>query len=348
MNVIFTLTALITMVLAATQSGRWSLQSSGTDANLRGLSVVSEKVAWASGTKGTVLRTVDGGEHWQNVSIVEARELDFRDVQAFDANTAFALAAGPGEQSRIYKTSDGGRHWRLQFTNREPKAFFDCFAFWDRTNGIAVSDAVNGQFRLLTTNDGATWRLAQPKTIPAALPEEGAFAASGTCLATFGNQDVWFVTGGPAARVLHSADRGKTWTAVNAPLRSGAASQGIFSIVFWSRNNGAIVGGDYKDPKNPQSTAAFTTDGGKTWQPSTRGPDGYRSAVAASSQGGNLLAVGISGASRSSDGGRNWVREVIGDNPEYNSVSFGSPGTAWAVGPQGRIARFDASSAGVH
>jgi photosystem II stability/assembly factor-like uncharacterized protein len=348
MNRIFALSAFITMVLAAPQPSQWRLQPSGTDANLRGLSAVSAKVAWASGTKGTVLRTVDAGEHWQNVSVTEAHALDFRDVQAFDSNTAFALAAGPGEQSRIYKTADGGQHWRMQFINKEPKAFFDCFAFWDRTHGIAVSDSVDGQFRLLATGDGETWGLVQPKSIPAALPEEGAFAASGTCLATFGDQDVWFVSGGPAARVFHSPDRGQTWTAVSSPIRSGAASQGIFSVVFWSKSDGAIVGGDYKNPKNAQSVAAFTTDGGKTWQPSPKGPDGYRSAVAArpSSQSGNLFAVGISGASRSRDGGRNWIPEVIGDNPEYNSVSFGSPATGWAVGPQGRIARFDASRAG--
>ena len=39
----------------------WKLTPTGTDAQLRGLSVVSRHVAWASGARGTVLRTVDGG-----------------------------------------------------------------------------------------------------------------------------------------------------------------------------------------------------------------------------------------------------------------------------------------------
>ncbi|HEX6559976.1 MAG TPA: hypothetical protein VF021_10950, partial [Longimicrobiales bacterium] len=35
--------------------------ASSSDASLRGISVVSADVAWASGTRGTVLRTTDGG-----------------------------------------------------------------------------------------------------------------------------------------------------------------------------------------------------------------------------------------------------------------------------------------------
>jgi photosystem II stability/assembly factor-like uncharacterized protein len=344
MNQAIALSLVFLMIFTAPQPVRWQAQNSGTGANLRGLSVVSDKIAWTSGTSGTVLRTVDAGMHWENVSVAEASQLDFRDVQGFDANTAFVLAAGPGDQSRIYKTTDGGHHWQLQFTNKEPKAFYDCFSFWDRTHGIALSDSVNGQFLLLTTSDGQLWSPLQPKNIPAALPEEGAFAASGTCLATYGDNDVWFATGGPAARVFHSPDRGQTWTAVNSPVRSGAASQGIFSVVFWSRSDGAIVGGDYKDPKNAQGTSAFTADGGKTWTLSNKTPVGYRSAAAVvpGSSHGALFAVGINGASSSHDGGKNWLPETVSDNPEYNAVGFSRTGAGWAVGPQGRIARLDA------
>ncbi len=184
-------------------------QNSKTDVQLRGISAVSSKVAWASGAKGTVLRTLDGGQNWETLVIADADALDFRDIQAFDQNTAFVLSIGPGDQSRIYKTSDGGKIWQRQFTNSDPKAFYDCFAFWDSTHGIAVSDSVDGKFPLIATSDGMTWNPVLPKNMPAALPNEGAFAASGTCIATFGKNDVWFGTGGPAARVFHSSDRGK-------------------------------------------------------------------------------------------------------------------------------------------
>ncbi|HEY2170920.1 MAG TPA: oxidoreductase, partial [Candidatus Angelobacter sp.] len=152
-------------------------QNSRTDVPLRGISAVSSKVAWASGAKGTVLRTIDGGETWETLVIAGADSLDFRDIQAFDQNTAFVLSIGPGDQSRIYKTSDDGQVWQRQFTNSNPKAFYDCFAFWDSTHGIGVSDSVDGKFPLIATEDGMNWNPVAVKKMPAALPSEGAFAA---------------------------------------------------------------------------------------------------------------------------------------------------------------------------
>jgi len=312
-------------------------QPSPTDANLRGLSAVSDSVAWASGTKGTVLRTVDSGLHWESMNVSGAEALDFRDIQAFDEKSAFVLAAGPGEQSRIYKTDDGGQHWQLQFTNQEPRAFYDCFAFWDREHGIALSDSVDGKFLLLSTSDGKTWSALHPRNLPAALPNEGAFAASGTCLITSGKRHVWFVTGGPAARVFHSSNRGQTWTVANTPILSGGPSQGIFSIAFWNKKNGVIVGGDYKEPKVASRNAAFTNDGGKTWTLAEKPPSGYRSAVVVAFKFSRpvLVAVGITGMDSSFDGGRTWSAT---DGEEYNAVSFGK-NDGWAVGPHGRLAR---------
>ena len=86
-----------------------------TTASFRGLSVVNEKVIWASGTGGTVIRTIDGGKKWNVIKVPDAAKLDFRDIEAFDANTAYILSIGNGESSRIYKTTDGGKTWKLQF-----------------------------------------------------------------------------------------------------------------------------------------------------------------------------------------------------------------------------------------
>ncbi|HEV7520527.1 MAG TPA: hypothetical protein VGP89_05465 [Candidatus Angelobacter sp.] len=306
-------------------------QDSKTDVQLRGISAVSSKVAWASGAKGTVLRTIDGGETWETMVIVGAEALDFRDVQAFDQNTAFVLSIGPGDQSRIYKTADGGRIWQRQFTNSDPKAFYDCFAFWDRTHGIAVSDSVDGKFPLIATSDGMNWSPVVVKKMPAALPSEGAFAASGTCIAVFGMNDVWFGTGGPAARVFHSGDRGKTWTVAETPILHGAATQGVFSLAFWTAKDGVAVGGDYKEATKGEKTAAFTHDGGKSWTLATKPPQGYRSAVAGDPS--RLVTVGTSGADVSHDGGKSWAT-LFADN--LNAVSLvGNSG--WAVGPNGKI-----------
>jgi photosystem II stability/assembly factor-like uncharacterized protein len=307
-------------------------QNSKTDVQLRGISAVSSKVAWASGAKGTVLRTTDGGTTWETLVITDADALDFRDIQAFDQNTAFVLSIGPGDQSRIYKTSDGGKIWQRQFTNSDPKTFYDCFAFWDSTHGIAVSDSVNGKFPLIATSDGMTWNPVAVKNMPAALPSEGAFAASGTCIATFGKNDVWFGTGGPAARVFHSGDRGKNWTVAETPIIHGAASQGVFSLAFWTAKDGVAVGGDYKEPTKNVNVAAVTHDGGKTWTLASKSPQGYRSAAAVGASH-ILAAVGTSGADVSHDGGNTWSPMFTED---LNALTLiGNSG--WAVGPAGEI-----------
>lgn len=307
-------------------------QNSRTDVPLRGISAVSSKVAWASGARGTVLRTIDGGTTWETLVIAGADSLDFRDIQAFDQNTAFVLSIGSGDQSRIYKTSDGGKIWQRQFTNSDPKAFYDCFAFWDSTHGIAVSDSVDGKFPLIATSDGMSWNPVVAKKMPGALPSEGAFAASGTCIATFGKNDVWFGTGAPSARVFHSMDRGKNWTVAETPIIHGAATQGVFSLAFWSSKDGIVVGGDYKEPKKAEKTAAITHDGGKTWTLASNAPGGYRSGVAVGASH-TLAAVGTSGADVSHDGGNTW-NSIF--NEDLNALALiGNSG--WAVGPAGKI-----------
>jgi photosystem II stability/assembly factor-like uncharacterized protein len=319
--------------------GEWKPQSAGTHASFRGVCAVSARVAWASGTQGTVLRTVDGGKRWQNVRIPGAEKLDFRDIQAFDEREACVLSIGPGEQSRIYKTRDGGKSWRLLFTNPNSKAFYDGFAFWDRQHGIAFSDSVDGAFPLLITEDGENWKPLTPKVLPPALPGEAAFAASGTCIGVSGKSHVWFATGGPVARIFHSADRGMHWEVVSAPILSGKDSQGIFSVAFQDERQGVIVGGDYSAPENKEQIAAYTRDGGKTWIRAEKLPGGFRSAVALV-PGTNpplWVAVGTSGSDFSRDGGKTWQPLDTGND---NAVSFASAQTGWAVGPKGRIAQF--------
>jgi photosystem II stability/assembly factor-like uncharacterized protein len=315
---------------------QWQLQPINSDANFRGLCVVSAQVAWVSGTKGTYGRTIDGGKTWSVATVPGTARLDFRDVEAFGDRTAYLLSAGRGEDSRIYKSTDGGRTWVLQFKNTDCDAFFDALAFWDDKHGMALSDPVNGQFPLLVTEDGGTnWKPLAATSLPAALPNEGAFAASGTCLVTHGNADVWFCTGGArTARVFHSHDRGQRWTVSETPIPAGAPSAGIFSVAFRDRDHGMIVGGDYRKPYERGANAAITADGGKTWTLLDR-PFSYRSGVAWAKD--RWIAVGISGSNTSQDNGATWKPL---DHQNYNSVAFTPTGGGWAVGPRGRIAKF--------
>jgi photosystem II stability/assembly factor-like uncharacterized protein len=203
---------ILAMMLSMMAAPRWTMQTSGVTVRLRGVSAVSERVAWASGADSTVLRTIDGGTTWQNLTVT-SDALDFRDVDAVDAQTAYVLSIGNGPASRIYKTTDAGKTWTQQFKNEDPKVFLDAMTFWDANNGIAFGDSVNGQFYILTTADGGhSWSRVPQTALPPALENEGAFAASGTNIAVFGKSHAWIGTGAAAkSRVLHTADRGRTW-----------------------------------------------------------------------------------------------------------------------------------------
>ncbi|HEY0407411.1 MAG TPA: hypothetical protein VGC89_16885 [Pyrinomonadaceae bacterium] len=337
---------LFAVVMCGEARAQWTMQQSGTSVRFRGVSAVSQKVAWASGDKGTVARTIDGGATWSAMVVPGATELDFRDIDAFDADTAYTLAIGPGDKSRIYKTTDGGRKWTTQFTNSQPAAFFDAMAFWDRNHGIAVSDPVDGRFLIISTEDGgASWKQMPAEGMPPALKGEGAFAASGTCITVSGKRDVWFATGGgEQSRVFHSQDGGRAWTVSDTPILSGRPPTGIFSIAFRDRRNGVIVGGDYEKERDATRNVAVTTDGGQTWELIEKSqPAGYRSCVVfvPGARSPTLFAVGPSGADYSLDNGRTWT--AIGQQG-FHSVSFAATtGAGWGVGEKGLIAKFTGS-----
>jgi photosystem II stability/assembly factor-like uncharacterized protein len=329
------LAMLLVVLCEPTAHAQWQRQTANSNADFRGLCAVSAKVAWVSGTKGTYARTIDGGQTWSVGTVPGAEKLDFRDVEAFGESTAYLLSAGAGEDSRIYKTTDGGKTWIMQFKNPDKAAFFDAMAFWDEKNGVALSDPVKGQFPLIVTDDGGTnWKPLSPKKLPPALSNEGAFAASGTCLVTHGQNDVWFCTGGAkAARVFRSSDRGQTWTVSETPIGAGSESAGIFSIAFRDKQHGMIVGGDYRKANAAGATAAITSDGGTTWTV-IEGALPYRSCVAWAKN--QWVVVGTSGSNASPDGAT-WKPL---DRENYNSVGFTSTGEGWAVGPKGRVAKF--------
>lgn len=332
--------ALCAVVVRQPAGAQWTPQASGTELELRGLSVVSSSVVWASGMRGTVLRTVNGGRSWTRDTIPGASTLDLRAIAATSASVAHAMSIG--DSSRIFRTTDGGRTWSQRYISLRKGSFFDAIRFWDARHGIAMSDPVDGSFLIATTSDGgATWREMDTAGMPSALPNEGGFAASGSCLTVLGATDAWFVTGGASvARVFRTRDRGRSWTVSDSPLRAGVASAGIFSIAFRDRLHGAIAGGDYQQPRLGGRNVALTSDGGRTWTvvDSASSPAGYRSAIAfvPGTSGMRLVAVGLSGTDVSADGGHTWMAV---DTVAYNSVQLATPRAGWAVGPRGRLAR---------
>lgn len=345
-STIFTVIAILAPTAAQAQ---WVPQRTGTTAEFRGISAAGERVVWAGGKGGVYARTTDGGATWRADTVPGATTLFFVDAHAVSADTAYLLGTDFREgvaDGRIYKTVDGGRDWTLQLRDTTGGVFLDGMAFWDAEHGIAFGDPVGGAFVVFTTGDGgATWTRVPAAALPAPLEGEASFAASGTAITTRGTGDVWFGTGGGAhARVYHSSDRGRTWTAAATPLPGGKTA-GIFGVAFRDSLHGLAVGGDYSQPRGMGRNVLRTDDGGTTWTLAGQAlPAGVRyGAVFVPGRRELVVAAGPSGSGYSTDGGAHWMAiDTVG----YNTVVFASPEAGWAAGTDGRIARWEGKFAG--
>jgi photosystem II stability/assembly factor-like uncharacterized protein len=325
----------VSLASAGTPGFAWHDTPTGSAARLRGLSAVSSTTAWASGSLGTVLRTTDRGATWQQVGPPGTQDLQFRDIEAFDADHAVILSIGSGSDSRIYVTADGGQTWALTFVNPDPNAFFDCMTFYDSRRGLALSDPPDGlHFRVMATDDGGlSWHVTGAQ-MPEALPGEFAFAASGQCITTDHGRRAWFGTGGAAqARVFRSDDGGASWSVAATPLNSGPTA-GIFALAFRGQQHGLAVGGDFLAETASPDNFAGTADGGASWNLLPAAPPEYRSG-ATWLDGHTALAVGPSGSDVSTDAGATWQRF---DDGSLDTVDCARPTACWASGANGRVA----------
>ncbi len=314
-------------------------QQSGTTALLQAVSAVNDTVVWVSGHKGTWLRTLDGGATWHVGKVAGADSLQFRDVQAVSADTAFLMSAGVGDMSRVYRTTDGGDNWALLHTNPDSSGFYDCMGFWDSEGGVLYGDAVGGELVVMVTRDGGdSWQRAA--RLPTAQPGEGGFAASGSCVFTItalGVDRVWIGTGNSAvSRILRSIDRGATWSAATVPIVAGDAS-GVTGVAFRDAYIGVAVGGEIGKRDGRGDYVARSTDGGESWitggRPTFAGA-AYGVAYVPRASTPTLVMVGPGGADVSHDNGVSWTAL---DGSAYWSVGFSSPRAGWLVGPGGRI-----------
>lgn len=324
-------------VWAAAQEPRvpsLDVQQSGTSALLIAVSAVNDSVAWVAGANRTFLRTVNGGATWiaGQVPVPDAPNLQFRDVHALDARTAWLLSIGNGRESRIFKTTDAGTTWTAQFVNDDSAAFYDCFDFWSADSGIVVSDVARGAMVVRTTTDGGkTWALVPRGALPAGIEGEGSFASSGTCVVTRPGGRAWIGT--TKGRVVFTTDYGRSWRVSRAPV-TVSDSVGVTSIAFRDARNGIAFGGYGGAAKD--TLIALTRDGAVTWTTGTRPPLRGGISGGAYTPDGSIVVAGFTGAAWSPDEGRTWT---VLDAANYWGIGFALSGTGWIAGRGGRIVR---------
>jgi photosystem II stability/assembly factor-like uncharacterized protein len=332
---------------AADESKLWVVLTQGLDTNLRAVSVVHSEAhdtiiatlieIWAAGSNGVVLRSPDRGKTWKQLHVAGGEKLDFRGLVAFGDRKAYLMSVGENGNSRIYKTADDGETWQLQYTDKRPEFFLDGLLCKGDKDCFAIADPIDGKFLLLHTDDGEHWKELPRDGWPAAMPKEGIFAASNSALTQCGEcgDELFFGTGGPAARVFRSKDGGISWKVAETPIASSNPSSGIFSLRCWG-GTVVAVGGDYRNISNDAHTAAYSLDHGATWKLADRPPQGFRSALTLS-YGPVWLAVGPTGEDTSTDGGRHWKPSA---SLNLNAVAALEGETMVAVGANGVVAEY--------
>ncbi len=317
------------------------LIETGTKTSLRGLSVVNDKIIWASGSRGMVALSVDGGSHfsWKQVPGYENR--DFRDVEGFDGETAIIMAIDT--PAILLKTNDGGKSWKKVFEDRRPGMFLDAMAFRGKW-GYVIGDPVNGKAFLARTIDGGeSWmELDAPELVSG----EAFFASSGSNITVIAlepdktssnekiNSKPVFVTGGMQSRLFGFG------LPIALPLRSGKNSSGANGLTLHlDGKSGVIFGGDFAAMmERDSSMLLLSIKGDQVFMKSPeQPPSGYKSHVVYLDDL-HLLACGTSGVDISSDGGNNWRK--ISDRPFHVAGCVSGSDKVVLAGPAGTIALF--------
>jgi len=306
------------------------INANSIHSSLRGLSVVNNNLLWVSGSNGMVGRSLDAGKTWKWMKVKGYEKTEFRDIEAFDENTAVIM--GVAEPAYILRTADGGKTWNLVYENYTKGIFLDAMEFWNQQSGIIIGDPINGRFVIIRTFDGGkTWKNIPEHNNPVADSGEACFASSGTNIRKLNKSESVFVSGGLTS---HFFIRDKK---ILLPLLQGKESTGANSIAIKNEKTMVVVGGDFLQKDSVKGNCAFTNDGGNTWHLPATSPSGYRSCVEYLSKR-KWITCGLNGVDITSDDGMNWQK--ISDE-SFNVCRKAKKGNAVYFAGNGQIGRLE-------
>ena len=321
-----------------------SLLASSNKVSIRGLSVVNDNVFWASGSGGMVAKSTDGGKNIEWTLVPGFEKRDFRDIEAFDQNTAIIMAVD--QPAIILKTTDGGKNWKKVFDDTTTGMFLDAMHFEKvdgKLVGMVVGDPIKNKIFYAKTFDGGdSWikpSKKELKYVPTVPAGEAMFASSGTNIAitNYSKDAPWLVvTGGTKSRLKdflnHSFND-------SLPLLQGFSSAGANSIAFNNKiQKGVIVGGDFAHDTISRFNCILVAfeNGNRTYTTPIVNPHGYRSCVIYLDYE-TLITCGTSGIDISNDGGIHWEQV---SKESFHVVQKAKDGRAvYLAGGRGKIAK---------
>ena len=299
--------------------------------SIRAISPVDTNKTWFTANKG-VVGLLSGKEKKVAIVKYDEKPLQFRAI-ARTSQAVFVLSIeNPAVLYKIgYKNDEATNIEEVYLENKEG-VFYDAMAFWNDKEGIAVGDPTGKCLSVITTNDGGnTWKKLPCNMLPKVEKGEAAFAASNTNIKVLGNQ-VWIVSGGKKARVFYSKDKGKSWEVFKTPMIQGKAMTGIYSVDFYDKNTGIIVGGDWEHKNFNEGNKAITLNGGKSWKLLANGKiPGYLSCVqfVPNSNGEKVVAVSTNGIFVSNNQGSVWQQL---SSEGFYAIKFVNDSIAFASG----------------
>jgi len=315
------------------QELQWKNIEMNVNSSLRGLSVVDDSVAWASGSNGWIGKSINGGNNWDFKQVKGFEKLDFRSIYAFDKQKA--MIANAGSPANIMVTDDGGTNWKVVYTNNDTAAFFDGMDFWNEKEGMIYGDPINKKMVLFSTIDaGLHWNEIPETSRPILSDGEASFAASGTGIRCFENKKIIIATGGKVSRLLVSENKGTDWKTIKTPIIQGEASTGIFSVACRNEKNLIIVGGDFLKDTMMKNHIFITNDGGKNWSAPLVPTGGYRECVEFITDK-IVIATGPTGTDISYDGGIKW--KPLSDEKLFHTIRKARNGTLIVAVGKGKM-----------